>query len=64
MLEVLKSTLAGVRKDIDNYNKTWFDTVAGLGQLIGEEFIATKPRTNRKQTHRPNHKADTPLDYY
>ena len=64
MLEVLKSTLAGVREDIDNYNKTLFDTAVGLAQLIDEEFVASKPRTNRKQTHRPNHKADTPLDYY
>ena len=63
MLEVLKSTLAGVQKDIDNYNKTWFDTVR-QEKLIDKEFVASKPRTNRKQAHRPNHKADTPLDYY
>ena len=32
--------------------------------MIDEEFVASKPRTNRKQTHRPNHKADIPLNYY
>ena len=37
----------------------WFDTAVSLGQLLDEEFVASKPRTNHKQTHRPNYKADT-----